>query len=272
VWHRVCDTTPTGVENGSENKKAINLPRFSLTVTVTKTNLLLWLSAESRSLTTIFAVFSTLIYPQPPSSEKHNPSHQPKRRATVFFSFLLLVFPSFFLQKFLAKMNIPLKKQRNFIGQSKTSYHFNRRRMFFVSVLANENAIVGGRRAPYSVKSLPRRVSTATFTRVRRCFHCAGSISDKREVANSTAARRVAMDKASREMEGEMKLPGVMRSSANDHVAVTRLEYGPIHSRTQAMQRSKLKHGKLQPLVGCASKTSTKGTIGPGRRPLAYLL
>ena len=67
--------------------------------------LLLWLSAESRSLTTIFTVLlSTLICPQPPSSEKHNPSHQPNRRATVFFSFLLLVFPSFFLQKFLAEI------------------------------------------------------------------------------------------------------------------------------------------------------------------------
>jgi len=66
---------------------------------------LLWLSAESRSLTTVFTVLlSTLICPQPPSSEKHNPSHQPNRQATVFFSFLLLVFPSFFLQKFLAEI------------------------------------------------------------------------------------------------------------------------------------------------------------------------
>jgi len=56
-------------------------------------------------LTTIFTVLlSTLICPQPPSSEKHNPSHQPNRRATVLFSFLLLVslHSSFknFLQKF----------------------------------------------------------------------------------------------------------------------------------------------------------------------------
>jgi len=54
--------------------------------------LLPWLSARSRSLTTIFTVLlSTLICPQPPSSEKHSPSHTPNRRATVFFSFLLLV-------------------------------------------------------------------------------------------------------------------------------------------------------------------------------------
>jgi len=57
-----------------------------------------WLSARSRSLTTISAVlFFTLISPQPPSSEKHSLSHPPNHRATVFFSFLLLVFPSFFL-------------------------------------------------------------------------------------------------------------------------------------------------------------------------------
>ena len=66
-----------------------------------------WLSAESRSLTTISTVlFSTLICPQPSSSEKHSPSHSPNRRATVFFSFLLLVFPSFFLQKFLAEIRL----------------------------------------------------------------------------------------------------------------------------------------------------------------------
>jgi len=36
-----------------------------------------WLSARSRSLTTISTVlFSTLICPQPPSSEKHSPSHR----------------------------------------------------------------------------------------------------------------------------------------------------------------------------------------------------
>ena len=39
-----------------------------------------WLSARSRSLTTISTVlFSTLICPQPPSSEKHSPSHPPNR-------------------------------------------------------------------------------------------------------------------------------------------------------------------------------------------------
>ena len=63
------------------------------------------LSAKSRSLTTISTVlFSTLICPQPPSSEKRSPSHPPNRWATVFFSFLLLIFPSFFLQKFLVEI------------------------------------------------------------------------------------------------------------------------------------------------------------------------
>ena len=69
---------------------------------VSLTGIFFRLSARSRSLTTISTVlFSTLICPQPPSSEKHSPSHPPNRRATVFFSFLLLIFPSFFLQKFL---------------------------------------------------------------------------------------------------------------------------------------------------------------------------
>jgi len=49
-------------------------------------------------------VRSPSLCPQPPSSEKYSPSHQPNFRASVFFSFLLLVFPSFFLQKCIAEI------------------------------------------------------------------------------------------------------------------------------------------------------------------------